>query len=136
MLNLVTSAKLYGLLGILCAGLIGGGYVYSKYQAKTIENLLLRVDGLNQQLATVKEVNETNLATIAALEEEFNRYTGIAEELRNRMESAERGTEQLRETLRDNNLKELSNARPGLIERRVNNATQTVFEELESITTN
>ncbi len=52
------------------------------------------------------------------------------------MREAEEYRETLNQKLRDHNLTKLSAAKPGLIQRRVNDATAKIFKELEDITSN
>lgn len=141
-MNFISTFKIYGVIGLVVAMLLGGSFFYNKYQQRKIESLGATIETLNGTIGTlntqidlVKEANATNLETIGSLVEEYNNFAASMEELRGRMNSAERGTEVLRETLRESDLQKLSNAKPGLIERRVNDATDNVFEDLESITT-
>ena len=50
------------------------------------------------------------------------------------LRKAEEYKDELNEKLREHNLTKLSAAKPGLIEKRVNEATSKIFKELETIT--
>ena len=55
-------------------------------------------------------------------------------ELNTGLREAEKYKDEITETLRKHNLTRLSAAKPGLIEKRVNEATSKIFKELEDIT--
>ena len=57
-------------------------------------------------------------------------------ELRIGLEKAEVYQDEISQKLRDHNLTKLANAKPGLIQKRVNDATQKLFREMEEITAN
>ena len=57
-------------------------------------------------------------------------------ELKSYLQDAEAVTDNLRKILNDHDLTRLVLAKPGLIETRINNATQELFDSIESSTSN
>ena len=58
----------------------------------------------------------------------------INDQLNNKLKKAEEYKDELTKKLNEHNLTKLSTAKPGLIEKRVNDATTKIFKELEDIT--
>jgi soluble P-type ATPase len=108
-------------------GIFGGGYWYYTDTQETIENLREN----NIRLAVAAEDNERALDTI---EENFK----VAQEqiiaLQERAKKAEEYQDQLISKLRRHDLTALTMQKPGLIEKRVNNATAKIFNDLEADT--
>ena len=108
-------------------GIFGGGYWYYTDTQETIENLREN----NITLAVAAKDNERALDTI---EENFK----VAQEqiiaLQERAKKAEEYQDQLISKLRRHDLTALTMQKPGLIEKRVNNATAKIFNDLEADT--
>lgn len=119
-------AKLYGI--ILLFGLLGGlgfgaKYYYDSTQAK-IEQLVAEKQILDQAV-------RTNESTIGRLREDAARQQQLNDELQANLRKAEEGLDQIRATLSDHDLTQLALRKPGLIETRINNATEEVFQQIE-----
>lgn len=117
----------YLLIGIAIASLVGGAYVYvswqnSKIEVLTKDNVLLR-DTAERNAETVR-ILQTQIAT----QQEENRQLTIA------LDKSEKTREEMLRIFRDHDLTNLATQKPGLIERRVNDGTSKVFDDLESIT--
>lgn len=117
----------YLLIGITIASLVGGAYVYvswqnSKIEVLTKDNVILR-DTAERNAETVR-ILQTQIAT----QQEENRQLTIA------LDKSEKTREEMLRIFRDHDLTNLATQKPGLIERRVNDGTSKVFDDLESIT--
>jgi len=117
----------YLLIGITIASLVGGAYVYvswqnSKIEVLTKDNAILR-DAAERNAETVR-ILQTQIAT----QQEQNRQLTIA------LDKSEKTREEMLRIFRDHDLTNLATQKPGLIERRVNDGTSKVFDDLESIT--
>lgn len=114
------------IVGVLVAIIGGAGYTYFKYTQEKISDL-------TQQIAQY-EINirqcEGLVANIQADKQRIERETAV---LQTRVDEAEEYQSDLIRKLQRHDLTRLTLEKPGLIETRVNNATEQVFEELESI---
>jgi len=108
------------LMGLIVALGLGGWFLYNQNITLKNENtaLTFAVEEQKKTIAAVQEAYETqgkalnNLSTRnAEIEGEMNRYLDI---------------------FRRHNLNQLAAAKPGLIEKRVNNGTKKVFDSIEN----
>ena len=108
------------LIGLIVAMGLGGWFLYNQNITLKNENtaLTFAVEEQKRTIAAVQEAYETqgkalnNLSTRnAEIEGEMNRYLDI---------------------FRRHNLNQLAAAKPGLIEKRVNNGTKKVFDSIEN----
>ena len=108
------------LMGLIVALGLGGWFLYNQNITLKNENTALNfaVEEQKQPIAAVQQAYETqgkalnNLSTRnAEIEGEMNRYLDI---------------------FRRHNLNQLAAAKPGLIEKRVNNGTKKVFDSIEN----
>ncbi len=108
------------LMGLIVALGLGGWFLYNQNITLKNENtaLTFAVEEQKQTIAAVQQAYETqgkalnNLSTRnAEIEGEMNRYLDI---------------------FRRHNLNQLAAAKPGLIEKRVNNGTKEVFDSIEN----
>lgn len=108
------------LIGIIIVLGLGGFYLYQQNQVLSANNLALEGAIVEQQAAmdAMKESFEKQGKSLqnmmrknAQIEEEMNSYLDI---------------------FRRHNLNQLAVAKPGMIEKRVNNATKQVFESIEN----
>lgn len=129
MFGVFGALKVYALSAVVIAGVAGAGYLYyTSTQAK--------MKLLEQQVTTAVNANRTLEATIADLQANAQRQQQLRNELQTNLAAREEELGKLRGILLDHDLSELSLRRPGLIERRINDATKNVFDSLESITAN
>ena len=107
-------------MGLIVALGLGGWFLYNQNITLKNENTALNfaVEEQKQTIAAVQQAYETqgkalnNLSTRnAEIEGEMNRYLDI---------------------FRRHNLNQLAAAKPGLIEKRVNNGTKKVFDSIEN----
>lgn len=106
-----------------------GYFIYERIQAlrENVQILKTNAEVMNNSL---KESNETILQmqrNAEAIEQQIS-------ELNTGLREAEKYKDEITEKLQKHNLTRLSAAKPGLIEKRVNEATSKIFKELEEIT--
>ena len=106
-----------------------GYFVYERIQAlrENVQILKTNAEVMNNSL---KESNETIIQmqrNAEAIEQQIS-------ELNTGLREAEKYKDEITEKLQKHNLTRLSAAKPGLIEKRVNEATSKIFKELEDIT--
>lgn len=113
------------ILGILA--FLGLAYWYYTSSQNTIQEL-------TERNAILKIAQQENVETIDRLVDEAKRIHLQLLELEQQRREAEEQRKKLEVILREHDLKSLSSKKPGLIERRVNNATRKLLEDIESIT--
>ena len=111
---------------ILLAG-AGGGLFYVKQLQSNLEIARLN----NAKLETAIETSE---ASIKLLQEDNARLNTLTDTLNEDLRKAEQYGDELRATLQKHNLTHLAEKKPGLIEQRMQNATDQLWDDLESIT--
>lgn len=114
------------LILLLLLGSMGGGAWY--YYTDTQERLAT----LRDNNAKLQMVAETNQATIENLQADYKLAQENMEKLAERAREAEVYQDELAAKLRRHDLTRLTLQKPGLIEKRVNNATDRIFSELEA----
>jgi len=114
------------IMGVL--GAVGyGGYMYYKDTQQRIAVLTEN----NAKLETAVQISEQSVAT---LQNDITRNAELNRSLQNKLQTAETYGDQLRNTLRKHNLTHLANKKPGLIERKMQNATNRLWGCLADIT--
>lgn len=121
--------KLYAFLTI---ALFIGGVVYSGYSyfQKTQQELIM----LQKNITTYENAIKSTSEAMDRMRQETDRIQEINDQLNNKLKKAEEYKDELTKKLNEHNLTKLSTAKPGLIEKRVNDATTKIFKELEDIT--
>ena len=114
------------LILLLLLGSMGGGAFY--YYTDTQERLAT----LRDNNAKLQMVAETNQATIENLQADYKLAQENMAKLEERAREAEVYQDELAAKLRRHDLTRLTLQKPGLIEKRVNNATDKIFSELEA----
>lgn len=114
------------LILLLLLGSMGGGAWY--YYTDTQERLAT----LRDNNAKLQMVAETNQATIENLQADYKLAQENMEKLAERAREAEVYQDELAAKLRRHDLTRLTLQKPGLIEKRVNNATDKIFTQLEA----
>ena len=116
------------LVFIMLAG-AGGGLFYVKQLQSNLEIARLN----NAKLERAVETSEASLATLKA---DNIRLNALSDQLNADLNKSEQYGDELRATLNKHNLTHLANKKPGLIETRTQNATDKLWDDLESITSN
>ena len=115
------------LAAVLTAVISAGGYGYFKYSQNEIIELS------NQNAELVHQVDRQEL-TITQLRKRAIELFEARQQLQKDMRASTAYEDRLERVLRSHDLTALAKAKPGLIEKRINDATQKVFDDLESIT--
>ena len=114
------------IMGIL--GAVGyGGYMYYKDTQQRIMTLKEN----NAKLEVSEQIANETINTMIADRE---KYTELNKELQGKLQKAETYGDQLRATLQKHNLTHLANKRPSYIERKMQNATNRLWDCLADIT--
>jgi phage host-nuclease inhibitor protein Gam len=121
--------KLYGI--IIIVGILGGAAYGAKYYYDTTQNTIAQLRDNNAKLEVA---NETNQATIDKMGQDTARLNELNSELNMNLRKSEEYGDELRSTLNKHNLTHLANKKPGLIEKRMQNATDKLWDDLRSIT--
>ena len=121
--------RLYAIL--IVVGLLGGVVYGAKYYYDTTQNTIA---ALRENNAKLEVANETNQATIKQMGQDTARLNDLTNQLALDLQTSERYGDELRSTLNKHNLTHLANKKPGLIEKRMQNATDKLWDDLESIT--
>ena len=116
------------LVFIMLAG-AGGGLFYVKQLQSNLEIARLN----NAKLESAVETSEASLATLKA---DNIRLNALSNQLNADLNKSEQYGDELRATLNKHNLTHLANKKPAPIEKRMQNATNKLWDNLESITSN
>ena len=116
------------ILGLLGSAVYAGKYYYDTTQATIAQ--------LNENNAKLEVANEENQLTISKMEENSVRLNALTDQLNKDLRKSEEYGNELRSTLNKHNLTHLANKKPGPTEKRMQNATDKLWGDLESITGN
>ena len=106
-------------IGIIIAMALGGYFLYQQNESLKIENLAFQVRDQDQT------------ATIKAQQESFERQSSALNNMTARNAEIEGEMNRYLDIFKRHNLNKLAIAKPGLIEKRVNDGTKKVFETIE-----
>ena len=121
--------RLYAIIFVVA--LLGGGVYAAKYYYDTTQATIAQ---LRENTAKLEVANEENQATITKMTENSVRLNELTDQLNKDLRKSEEYGDQLRNTLNKHNLTHLANKKPGLIETRMQNATDKLWDDLESVT--
>ena len=116
---------------IVVLGLLGGTVYAAKYYYDTTQATIAQ---LRENNAKLEVANEENQLTISKMEENSVRLNALTDQLNQDLRKSEEYGNELRNTLNKHNLTHLANKKPGLIEKRMQNATDKLWGDLESVT--
>lgn len=111
---------------VIMAVMAGGFILYYKDTQKTIATL-------HQNNAKLEGAVESQKAAIESMDENFTKQSKLVGDLQIKLSEAEDGYKKLASKLRRHDLEELSRAKPGLMENRINKGTARLILELEEI---
>ena len=114
------------LMGIIVAMVLAFGTYYWLTEK--------RLAVLTENNAKLSIAATTNQQTIDKLTSDFQQQQVLNEELNIKLKASEAYGDNLAKKLREHDLTMLTLRKPGLIERRVNSATQKILTDLESST--
>ncbi len=106
-------------IGIIIAMALGGYFLYQQNESLKIENLAFQVRDQEQT------------ATIKAQQESFERQSSALNNMTARNAEIEGEMTRYLDIFKRHNLNKLAIAKPGLIEKRVNDGTKKIFETIE-----
>ena len=108
------------LIGIILVLGLGSYYLYTQNQVLSANNLALEGAVAEQQ------------AAMEVMKESYERQGKALNTLASRNAQIEQEMNSYLDIFRRHNLNQLAIAKPGMIEKRVNNATKQVFESIEN----
>jgi len=105
----------------------GGAFMYVKKLQSDLETARANV-------AKMEVAVQTSENSLKLVQEETLKLAELNRTLSADLQKAEQYGDELRSTLQKHNLTHLANKKPGLIEKRMQNATNKLWDDLESIT--
>ena len=111
---------------VLLAG-AGGAFLY-------VKNLQKNLEIARANVAKLEVAVQTSEASLKLERAESARLGELNNQLSTDLQKAEQYGDELRATLQKHNLTHLANKKPGLIEKRMQNATDKLWDDLESVT--
>tara|TARA_Y100000592_G_C5234799_1_gene205576 strand:- start:168 stop:545 length:378 start_codon:yes stop_codon:yes gene_type:complete len=111
---------------------VGGALLGARAYYKDTQE---RIATLHKNNAKMEVVQQQNEAVMRSLTEETTRLNELNFDLQGKLNEAEKYKNDLISKLQKHDLTRLSHQKPGMIEKRINNGTQKVFDSLESLTT-
>ena len=121
--------KLYATI-ILLTSIFGGVYYAYNHYVNLKEELELKTTEAIRYKESLKDSEEA----ISVLTQQQIRIQQETLKLQQSLQKAKGYNTELQRKLNDHNLTKLSSKKPGLIEKRINDATSKIFRELEEIT--
>ena len=116
---------------IFVIALLGGAAYAAKYYYDTTQATIAQ---LRENNAKLEVANEENQQTIKKMGEDAKRLNALTDQLSAYLRKAEEYGDELRNTLNKHDMTHLANKKPGLIEKRMQNATDKLWDDLESVT--
>lgn len=123
-----SSIKLWGSIAVISLLTAVGVFGYNTYNS-----MKSQIETLIANNTTLKSVVDEQSTTLDAIEDNQKRQRILITDLQEKMDSAEQDAAELRQIFSEHNLTRLANEKPKLIEDRINDATNDVFRDLESI---
>ena len=114
-------------LGLVGGAVYGGWYYYKDTQA--------RIQTLTENNAKLEQATQTQKQTIDVLIADAKKFAKLNSELQTNLIKANGYKNELIGKLRKHNLTRLSQQKPGLVEKRINNGTKKLLESFQSLTT-
>ena len=105
-------------------------YVVYNYYVDT----QLKIENLIKSNTVYENAVKTTNQTLEIIKKDAERMQILTNDLQNKLQDAEKYKDELTKKLNKHNLTILSQKKPGLIEKRINDASTKIFKELEDIT--
>ena len=121
--------RLYAMIFVIA--LLGGAAYAAKYYYDTTQATIAQ---LRENNAKLEVANEENQQAIKKMGEDAKRLNALTDQLSADLRKAEKYGDELRNTLNKHDMTHLANKKPGLIEKRMQNATDKLWDDLESVT--
>ena len=110
---------------------VGGAVMSARAYYKDSQERIATLHKNNAKMEVVQQQNEVILKSLTS---EATRLNDLNFNLQGKLDAAEDYKNELIAKLQKHNLTRLSYNKPGLIEKRINNGTQKIFDSLESLT--
>lgn len=120
-----TSLKIAAILLVLATG--GIGYMY-------VQKLQSDLETARANVAKMEVAVATSEASIKTMQEDAAKLAALNSQLTSDLQKSEQYGDELRATLNKHNLTHLANKKPGLIQSRMQNATDKLWDDLAAIT--
>ena len=121
--------RLYAIIFVIA--LLGGTAYAAKYYYDTTQ---ATISQLRENNAKLEVANEENQQTITKMQENNIALNKLTDQLNADLRKAEKYGDELRNTLNKHDMTHLANKKPGLIEKRMQDATDKLWDDLESVT--
>ena len=118
---------LIAVLGLVGGVVYGGFYYYKDTQS--------RIQILTENSVKLEQAAQTQKQTIDVLIADAEKFAKLNSELQIKLTKANDYKNELIGKLRKHNLTRLSQQKPGLIEKRVNDGTKKLLDDFQSLTT-
>jgi multidrug resistance efflux pump len=105
----------------------GMGYLY-------VQRLQSNLETARENVAKMEVAIQVSEASVATLQADAIRNAQLSVNLQRELQTAERYGDELRATLQKHNLTALAQKKPGLIENRMQDATDSLWNDLRGIT--
>ena len=119
--------KVYLIMGSVLATIAVGGYFYYK-------DTQAQIKLLTENAAKLETAVEAKDTVIDQMQEDSKKQAELNAQLNKSLRAAESYQDELLNKLQEHDLTRLAIKKPGLIERRINDATKQLFDDLESAT--
>lgn len=115
------------IMSFVVMAVMAGGFIlyYKDSQAK--------IAALHENNAKLETAVSSQKEAIKSMEENFQKQAQLVGNLQNKLSEAEDGYKKLSSKLRRHDLEELSRAKPALMEKKINQGTTNLINELEEI---
>lgn len=117
-------------LMLIVIAVVGGVLFGAWYEYKDMQNRITTLQENNAKLTMVAEENQKTVDTLQKFAESMAEQN---KQLQGQLQEAEKYKDGLLAKLQKHDLALLSLKKPGLIEKRINDATQKVFREIEAL---
>ena len=121
--------RIYIMVAVVIA--VSGAVISARAYYKETQE---RIATLHKNNAKMEVVQQQNEVVLRSLTSEATRLNELNFNLQENLDAAEDYKDELIVKLQKHNLTRLSYQKPGLIERKINNGTQSIFDSLESLT--
>ena len=121
--------RLYAIIFVIA--LLGGTAYAAKYYYDTTQATIAQ---LRENNAKLEVANKENQQTITKMQENNIALNKLTDQLNADLRKAEKYGDELRNTLNKHDMTHLANKKPGLIEKRMQDATDKLWDDLESVT--
>lgn len=114
------------IIGVIISA-VAGGYLYVKKLESDLQTA-------RENVAKLEVAVQTSEASLKLMTEEASRISELNMQLGEDLRKAEQYGDELRATLQKHDLTHLANKKPGLIEKRMQDATNKLWDDLTAIT--